>query len=271
MASFGHRGRELVDLFARRLKLSAPLGAWHAARDRVTEFACVLAMVSGALARIADEIRSLYRLREVSPSWNYGEVGSSTMPHKRNPEVCEQVVVCARLAKAQAGIMLDGMAHEHERDARGLRLEWAAVPDVSHYSLAAARMVRDLAIGLRVHETQMAEHAFQLANDICTEALMFKLATSLGKQTAHRIVYDLSHQARETGMSVRDLARKNVIVRRAVTDSELAAIFDPAAHCGEAVQLVDRLLAALRSALGLDDEFRFASQWVTAAATGVAE
>ena len=104
MAAFGDEAMLLLESFARRLSLDVPLAGWHVSRDRVTEFVSTLAMVTASLARIADEIRTLNRweIGELEVGWTQQQIGSSTMPHKRNPEGCEQVVVLARLAKARS-------------------------------------------------------------------------------------------------------------------------------------------------------------------------
>ncbi len=91
MAAFGDEAMLLLESFARRLSLDVPLAGWHVSRDRVTEFVSTLAMVTASLARIADEIRTLNRweIGELEVGWTQQQIGSSTMPHKRNPEGCE--------------------------------------------------------------------------------------------------------------------------------------------------------------------------------------
>ncbi|MGE4133733.1 MAG: lyase family protein, partial [Bdellovibrionales bacterium] len=139
-ASFDSRGQDLIKKFAELLGLGVPSTSWHASRDRVAEFTFVLAMVASSLARFADELRTLNRveIREVIMGFQPGEIGSSCMPHKRNPEDAEQIVVLGRLAKAQVGPMLEAMIVEHERDYRGTRMEWPCVMQAAHYSYNAA-------------------------------------------------------------------------------------------------------------------------------------
>jgi len=252
MAGFQGRGTELLDAFAARLELDVPIMAWHAARDRVAEYVTTMAMLVATLARIADEVRTLGRpeFGEVEEAWQPGMVGSSTMPHKRNPEACEQVVVLARLARACATLGLEAMLNEHERDARGLRLEWTAVADVSHHALAAMAMLRDILDGLRVHADRMAEHAHQEAGTLCSEALMLTLAGHIGKQHAYEMVYDLSQTAQDKGESLQACAARCDQVRTHLSESELVRIFDPARHLGEAVTLVDGAVAQLDRVIG---------------------
>ncbi len=242
MASFEGRGHELLERFATRLGLGVPIVAWHVARDRVAEFTVTLAMLAGTLGRIADELRTLSRAEfgEVAEGWAYGRVGSSTMPHKRNPERSEQVVVLARLARANAALGVESMVQENERDSRGLRLEWVAVADVSHHTLAALGILSEVLWELQVHRDRMARHAHEAAEAICSEALMLALARRLGKQSAHAVVYEVSQRAQDEGRSMRELLLDRADVAAWLTPQALDDLLDPAAYLGSAGEIVDR-------------------------------
>ncbi|MPZ66938.1 MAG: adenylosuccinate lyase [Pseudonocardiaceae bacterium] len=252
MAGFQGHGMELLRAFAARLGLGVPTVAWHTTRDRVAEFVTTLAMLVATLARIADEIRTLGRpeFGEVEEGWQHGQVGSSTMPHKRNPEACEQVVVLARLARTCATLGLEAMIDEHERDSRALRLEWPAVADVSHHALAALDVLCRVLDGLHVHAERMALHVRQAAGELCSEALMLTLASRVGKQHAYRLVYDLSQAAQDNGESLDSCAARCEEVLDHLHEAELATIFDPTCQLGEAATLVDAAVAALDRTVG---------------------
>lgn len=245
MAAFDSAGRELLQRFALRLSLNAPVVAWHVARDRVAEYIAILAMLVATLARIAEEVRVLSRpeFGELEEGWRYGRVGSSTMPHKRNPEALEQVVVLARLARAKVPLGLEDMIQEHERDGRGTRLEWVAVPDVSHHALAALAILRPLLDGLQVHEDHMAEQARRAAQDICSERLMLALGRAVGKQTAHALVYEVSQNAQDEGRSLREVlsGRDDVLIH--LRGEQLDDIFDPSGYLGSATGMVDQAIS----------------------------
>lgn len=245
MAGFGTHGPALLERFARRLGLGAPAIGWHVSRDRVAEYVTTLAMVSATLARIADELRTLSRpeLAEMELAWHPGKVGSSTMPHKRNPEECEQVVVMARLAAAQVEVALGGMLVEHERDARGLRLEWVAVADVSHYTLAALATAKEVLTGFKVNPDRMATNARAAADAVCTEALMLTLAKDIGKQSAHALVYELSQAATSERGELRAYLLSSSDVRRHLSADELERIFDPGSYLGTASRLTHEVIA----------------------------
>jgi adenylosuccinate lyase len=248
LVGFAGHGTALVARFAERLGLAAPTMGWHVARDRVAEYVSTLALTAGTLGRIADEIRTLSRPEygEVEPAWVYGMVGSSTMPHKRNPEACEQVVVLARLACAQVPIALTAMAGDHERDGRALRLEWACVPDVSHYTLAALAILHGVVSGLEVHHDRLAANVHAVTDQVSTQALMLAMAEHLGKQSAYAWVYDRSQQALSHGRGLKaELLRTGEILEY-LTRDQVEAVFDPARHLGESASLVADAVARAR-------------------------
>ncbi len=246
MAGFAGKGPSLLERFAARLALGVPVVSWHVARDRVAEYLATLAMLTATLARVADEVRVLSRpeLGELEQGWEPGRIASSTMPHKRNPEGCAQVVVLARLSRAAATVGLEGMIHEHERDSRALRLEWATVADASHHTLAALAILRPVLLQLKVHDDRMAKNARQAADAICSEALMLALGRHLGKQRAYDLVYEVSQGARDQGASLREALAGRPDVTAWLGPQERDEIFEPARHLGSAGVLVDRAVAA---------------------------
>jgi adenylosuccinate lyase len=244
LAGFGPSGPALVGRFAELLGLSAPTVCWHVARDRVAEYVTVLSMVAASMARIADELRVLSRpeFGEVVLGWKYGTVGSSTMPSKRNPELCEQISVMATLAAAQVGPVMAAMRPDHERDSRALRLEWACVADVSHYCLAAGEMVDELLGSIEVDESRLMTNLAEVSEQVITERLMLVLGQRLGKQTAHERVYELSQRARSTGESLRRLVEIDPNLAQLVSTLDLESIFDPTTYTGHAQMLTNRVL-----------------------------
>jgi adenylosuccinate lyase len=250
MAAFGPDAIGLLERFAERLGLSVPAIGWHTSRDRVAEFVSTLAMIAGTLGRAADEIRILSRpeFGEVSEAWTYGKVGSSTMPHKRNPERCEQVVALARLASYQVLPALAAMTGDHERDSRSLRLEWACVADVAHYTLSAAEIFTGIVGGLQVHPGRLRANVEAVAEQIASEPLMLALSSRLGKQAAHEQVYELTQVACDKAVSVRDLLSDRPDL--GLEAAEVAAIFDPSSYLGASEILTARVATAARALLG---------------------
>lgn len=246
MAGSQDQGLEILGRVAARLRLAEPEVAWHVARDRVAEFVCTLAMTTASVGRIADEVRLLSRpeFGELEEHWQPGAIGSSTMPHKRNPELCEQIVALSRLATGSVAPALMAMSGDGERDARALRIEWACVPDVSHYCLAACQMAAGVLERLRVDDDRMRANLEAAGDEIFSEQLMLALAQPVGKQRAHALVYDLVISARRAHRTLREQFETDPECARLLDPARLDVVFDPARHLGAAERLTSRALRA---------------------------
>jgi len=248
MAAFDGHGIELLNRFSARLGLAPPLSAWHTSRDRLAELLAAMAIVAGTLGKIANEICQLSRdeIGELEEPFHMGKIGSTTMPHKRNPELCEQVVVLARLVRNKASLGFETLISEHERDYRAVRLEWAALTDASLYACGALSLMQTILDNLIVHEATIRLNVEQAAGLIATEALMFRLAENMGKQAAHHLLYELSMEARNGGWSADrpfiDFLAGHPDIREVFTREELQMAIDPARHVGLAGELTDRVV-----------------------------
>lgn len=248
MAGFDGKGLALLERFAHRLALGAPLTAWHASRDRVAEFVGLLAGLTGSLARMADELRTLGRpeLNEIQDRWIEGVVGSSTMPHKRNPETHEQVVVLARLVRALVPVSLESMILEHERDYRGTRTEWVVVPEASHFAMTALALTLGLLERLEVDREALSACVQAERDRLCTEAFMLALGRFVGKQRAFALLYDVCQRAESEQRALSEVAAQHPVIRELIGEAAMAHIFDPLAYLGESAAMVDNVVAAAR-------------------------
>jgi adenylosuccinate lyase len=249
MAAFGDQGSELLDRFSARLGLAAPLCCWQTARDRLTEMLSIMAILAGTLGKIANEICQLARdeIGELEEPFHMGKIGSTTMPHKRNPELCEQVVVLAKLVKNNASLGFDVLINEHERDYRAVRIEWAAITDGSLYTCGALSLMKSILANLIVHEERIRQNVNHAAGLIATEALMFRLAEKMGKHAAHQLLYEIAMEARNadrrsTDRPLIDLLAAHPEIKSVFTKDELQHAIDPGQHIGLAGQLTDRVL-----------------------------
>lgn len=245
MASFGPHALELVRRMMDRLGLGTPDIAWHTARDNLTELTCVLAMISATSGKIANEIRVLQRteVAELEEPFQLGKVGSSTMPHKRNPMFAEFVVSNAILCRHSPGDMLAAMVQEHERDMTMWGVEWAAVPQAFVLTAGVLERVTTLLDGLVVRPEAIRRNLHLLGDLMLSEAAMMHLAGSLGKTEAHEVVYRASMAAWETGRTLRDTLLDDPEVRARTGTAELAELLVPESYLGSCPALVDQVLA----------------------------
>lgn len=164
LAVFGADAAALRRLFCAEVGLADPGISWLTSRDRLAEFGHLLAMVCGTLARIGGEVYELQRpeIGELAEPTTATAVGSITMPHKRNPEASEHLDTLARLARASAAVLTEGLVQLHERDGRGWKAEWVALPEVCLLTGAALHTARRIVSGLEVHAGAMAENLADL-------------------------------------------------------------------------------------------------------------
>jgi adenylosuccinate lyase len=243
LASIGEKGFELQALFCEDLGLALPEIAWHTARDGVAEVVCTYALVGGTLAKIANEVIDLQKteVAEVEEPFHRGKVGSSTMPHKRNPSACEHVVALGRLLHAQVAPALQGMVSAHERDKRAGVTEQAVVPEASCLVAGMLRGTQAILAGLQVYPARMRDNLQVLDGLLLSEAVMLALGRHIGRQQAHEVVYELCMDAVEGQRSLRQLLLEDPRVRPYLAPAELDALLDPARYTGLAARFVDRV------------------------------
>ena len=246
LASIGERGLELQALFCRDLGLAVPEIAWHTARDGVAEAVCAYALVGGTLAKIAGEVIDLQRteVAELEEPFHRGKVGSSTMPHKRNPSACEHVVALGRLLHAQVAPALQSLVAAHERDKRSGVAEQAILPEASCLLAAMLHATRSILAGLHVYPERMRENLGRLDGLLLSEAVMLALARHIGRQRAHEVVYELCMDAVETRAPFRQLLLEDPRVNPYLGEADLDALLDPARYTGLAARFVDRVAPA---------------------------
>ena len=190
---FAPRGAELRAQFCAELELSDPSISWLTSRDRIAEFGALLAMVCGTLARIGNEVYELQRpeIGELREPTTADTVGSITMPHKRNPEGSEHLDTLARLARANSQVLTEGMVVGHERDGRGWKAEWVALPEVCLLTGVALGLGRRLLSGLVVNAETMRANLNSHGDQLASEQILAGLTRRLGKHAAQRLMHDV--------------------------------------------------------------------------------
>ena len=243
LASFGPHGHEMQRRALDRLGLGTPRTCWHSARDRVAEIAWLLVQGSGTLGKIANEIYNLQRseIDEVREPFHLGKVGSSTMPHKRNPASAELAVALWRLVRGLIVPLTDALFQEHERDASALRVELAAIPELVVYCGALFARMRTVVENLEPVADRMQSNADLLGGLLLSERVMLALGAKVGKQTAHEIVYEVAMAAHESGIGFREQLAMDPRVAGHLAREEVEALLDPVQYLGLAGKIVDEV------------------------------
>ena len=243
LAALGDQGIAVQEALFADLGLGTPKIAWHVARDRISELVTTLAIATSTIGKIAHEIYCLQKTEtaELEEPFAPGKVGSSTMPHKRNPPTCETIVAIAKIIRATVPLAIEAGITEHERDKIVLQTEREFVSKVCCMAGAAAAKMIHVSAGLSVRVENMERNLFLQKGMLLSEAVMMKLGAVLGRQEAHEIVYRICMDAFETGGALKDGLMKDATVAARLSAADIDAMLDPHAYVGLAGTFVDRI------------------------------
>jgi 3-carboxy-cis,cis-muconate cycloisomerase len=244
LAALDGRGIEVQQRLFESLGLGCPVITWHVSRDSIAEMACVMAIVAGTVGKIAHEVYSLQKTEtaELEEPFNEGKVGSSTMPHKRNPPACETVVALARAVRALAPSALEGVMAEHERDKVVLQSEREFIPRLFSMTDAALTKMVAVTAKLNVRTENMEQNLFVQNGLLMSEPVMMKLGATLGRQEAHEIVYAICMEVFARGGSLKEALMQAPQIQGRLSEAQIDAMLDPHAYTGQAGEFVDRVL-----------------------------
>jgi 3-carboxy-cis,cis-muconate cycloisomerase len=212
---------------------------WHAARDGVAELGGWLALVTGSLGKLGQDLMLLGQ-SEVGEVTAGAGGGSSTMPHKANPVAAEALVTLARLNAGRVGDLHQAVLHAEERDGSALGLEWFALPAMCAAAGAATRHALALAETLEAHPERIAATFAADRGLMLAEAAVFALAERMPRPEAQALVGEAVKAAQAGGTLAEAL-------QAGAPDLEWARVLEPGRQTGDAEALVDRLREAIAS------------------------
>ncbi len=244
-ASFGDKGPDVQRLVMEALGLQVPDISWQAARDRVGELGCVLALIANSFGRIANELFILQKTEfmEVEEQFSFGKIGSSTMPHKRNPRLCEGIISLAKLIQGSALSTLESMWIEHERDAKFMGIEWVTIPESLIMMSGLLEQAKRLFLSIEVKKENMLRNLKATKGLILSERVMLALGEKIGRQAAHEIVYRISIRAFEEHIEFKRALLEEQEIIEHFSPSELDEMLDPKEYVGLSSQIVDEILS----------------------------
>ena len=247
LASLTEQGMAIQEGLMTELGLSVPDATWHTMRDTLTEAVTFLGLMTGTLAKIGCDIALMMQTEvgEVSEPFLPGRGSSSTMPQKRNPVGTEMMIVAHETIRSDVHMMLGGMVQDHERASGPYKFELIALPRAFIAASAALKHAVDILPNLEVDANRMRKNLDATHGLIVSEAVMMGLAPTLGRQTAHDIVYDACREAIARDTTLLEVLRGMPEITKNADDAELAAMCDPANYVGLAGEMVDRVLNAL--------------------------
>ena len=207
----------------------APISNQVLQRDRHAEVIMTLSLFAASLEKFATEVRSLQRTetREVTEGFPKGQPGSSSMPHKRNPELSERVCGLARLIRGHAVTAMENVALWGERDISHSSGERIIFPD----SFTALDYILDLFTGvirdINIYPDQMMNNIESTRGVVFSQRVLLALINAdMAREEAYRIVHDCAMRSWDRKEDFRELMRTETKVTDRLTLKDLDALFD---------------------------------------------
>src|SRR3954452_16331990 len=238
-ASLGQDGPAVQAGIARQLGMQPMTVPSRALGDHLAENICLLGMLAATCAKIGREIYTLMKTEfgEVEEPVPPGTVGSSTMPQKRNPKLCQDIIAAAAEVRSCVPVALEAMQTEHEADrTTSVMMDAAEARACIATGDMLSRLVEVLR-GLRLNPARMRQTLDLGGGLIMAEAVMLNLGKTIGRQHAHDVVYDAAQAAFVEGKSFGSLlaAYQRVAAHRQA--KEIEALVYPAGNTGFSAEM----------------------------------
>jgi adenylosuccinate lyase len=248
-ASLGDKGMDIQKSMMKLLGLGAvDVSNQLVARDRYAEYFMLCAQIATTLDKIGVELRTLQRteIGEVEEAFGKMQVGSSTMPHKRNPVKSEQVCGLARIIRGSVEPALLNNTLWDERDLTNSSAERVLFPEASVLTdHILAVMIRVLS-GLTIRRVNVRKNLDLLQGVNLAESVMIELTRKgMNRQEAHERMRTASMQALEQGRQLAEVLAEDHLVSTYVSVEDLALLLEPDRYIGTAVAQVDAVIQKL--------------------------
>ncbi len=242
---YAHLDPRVEEYVCEKLDLiPAPVSTQIISRDRHAYYLSTLALIASSLDRFALEIRLLQRTetRELEEPFTRGQKGSSAMPHKRNPILCERICGLARLVRTNAQAALENISLWGERDISHSSVERVIIPDTTilvDYMLEKFIQILD---GLCVYEKNMKVNLQRSGGLIFSEGVLLKLVKKgLSREKAYQIVQRCAMRSWEENRGFEELVRGDSEIAKYLDEEEIKSIFNLAHHLRWGDTILERL------------------------------
>jgi adenylosuccinate lyase len=222
----------------------APISSQIIQRDRHAQFLTTLAIIASSLEKFATEIRGLQRteVREVEEPFEEGQTGSSAMPHKRNPELCERICGLARLIRGNALTSLENITLWHERDISHSSTERIILPDSCLAVDYMLSIFTSIMKGLKVYPENMRRNIELTQGLVFSQRVLIALINKgLTREEAYKMVQDNAMKAWEEKEDFLGLLEADRRITAHLNKAELNSIFDYGYYLKHVDEVFERL------------------------------
>jgi len=230
VGNYAHTPPEVERYVCKKLKLKpASASSQIVQRDRHAEFVTTLAIIAGSIEKFSTEIRNLQRteILELEEGFLKGQMGSSSMPHKRNPITCERLSGLSRTVRSYALASLENINLWHERDISNSSVERIILPDsttlVDYMVVKFTQIVENLS----VYPENMLLNIEKTKGLVFSQILLLKLTEKIGsREKAHRIVQSKAMKAWQEKKDFKKLVKNDPAIKKYLSSNQIEKCFD---------------------------------------------
>ena len=250
-ASLGEQGPAVQEAIGRQLGLVSMGVPSRALGDHLAENISILGLLAATCGKIGREIYTLMKTEfgEVEEPVPPGTVGSSTMPQKRNPKLCQDIIAASAEVRAMVPMALEAMQTEHEADRTTSLMMDTAEARVCIATGDMLSRLGEVLRGLRLDPVRMRHNLDLGGGLIMAEAVMLRLGASMGRQHAHDVVYDAAQAAFVEGRSFAAVLAGDPRVTAQLDAKAIADLLDPTVYTGLCADMARSGAARARDAV----------------------
>jgi len=246
-AGLGDKAVKIQELVMKRLGIkAADISTQIVQRDRHAELICLLSMIATSLENFATEIRELQRpeIAELfEPFETEKQVGSSTMPHKRNPETCERICGLARIVRSLVVPALENVVTWHERDLTQSSAERFIIPEACILVDYMLFLMTNIVANLRVDEERMLKNIEITQGRVMSEAVMIALTRKgVSRQKAHELLRKLTIKSEIEKRPFKETLLEDKVVRSKLSEKEIDDALNIKNYLGTALKQVESMV-----------------------------
>jgi adenylosuccinate lyase len=250
-AGLGENAFKIQELVMERLGIKpADISTQIVQRDRHAELICLMALIASTLENFAVEIRELQRteIGELAePFEAERQVGSSTMPHKRNPETCERICGLARIVRSLTVPALENVVTWHERDLTQSSAERFIIPEACILVDYMLFLMHNIVANIHVDAERMLKNIEITCGRAMSEAVMIALTKKgLNRQEAHEILRKLSLKSEVEKRPFKEVLLEDEVVSGTLSEREIEEALNPRNYLGTAIKQVETIVEKTR-------------------------
>lgn len=231
VGTFAHFSPQVEEYICKKIGINyAKISTQVVSRERFAYYLALLSLVGASIERFATEIRHLHRteIDEVKEPFYKGQKGSSAMPHKQNPIICERICGLSRLLRSNMLAAYENINLWHERDISHSSVERVIIPDSTMITDYMIRKAIEVVNGLKVNKSNMLKNIEINRGLIYSQKILLKLMEKgIARMAAYDIVQNISLRVINGNSNFKEEISKDKIVNKYLSKKEIERVFNP--------------------------------------------